>query len=208
MLAASIGAAGQNFSGTYLFEHRDTCDLYLDVYEPSVGSEPGKPTVLFVFGGGFVSGVRNDPFYFPWFKLLNDSGYRVVAMDYRLGLKGVDMRFDLFHLVDASKKTQNAVNMGVEDVFSAVRFLCVNKEKLGIDPSKIVIAGNSAGAMISLSSEWEVCNGTTRTLVLPQGFRFAGVIAFAGAIMSDTGNPATSRSHARSCSSTALPTEP
>ena len=188
-LAMAVGSSAQNFSGTYLYEKRDTCDLFLDVYEPSPGSEAGRPTVLFVFGGGFVGGQRNEPFYHPWFKLLNDNGFRVVAIDYRLGLKGVDMRFDLFHLIDASKKTQKAVNMGVEDVFSAVNYLCRNKDKLGIDPSKIVLAGNSAGAMISLSSEWEECNRTPRAQTLPEDFRFAGVISFAGAIMSDTGKP-------------------
>ena len=26
--------------GTYLFEKRDTCDLFLDVYNPAKGSEP------------------------------------------------------------------------------------------------------------------------------------------------------------------------
>ena len=49
---------------------------------------------------------------------------------------------------------------------------------------RIVIAGSSAGAMISLSAEWEICKGNG-----PKGFRAAGVMSFAGAIMSDSGTP-------------------
>ena len=193
-LGAFLEVHAQHYSGTYLYATRDTCNLYLDVYQPSAEASPTfngheKPTVLFLFGGGFISGERNNKYYMPWFKLLNDNGYRVVSIDYRLGLKGIPMRFDLFHLIDAAKKTQHAVNIGVEDVFSAVRFLTDHAGQIGLNPANMVIAGSSAGAMISLSSEWEICNRTPRTAVLPEGFQFTGVMSFAGAIMSDQGVP-------------------
>lgn len=197
---------------TCLFAHRDTCDLFLDIYEPTPGAETTfqgiqKPTLLFVFGGGFIWGFRNDPYYFPWFKQFLDNGYRVVAADYRLGLKGIDMKFDVFHVFESCRLTKKAVDMGVEDVFSAVKFMVDEK---GVDPSNIVVMGNSAGAMISLSAELEACNGWsgTGTMVelsrlslaqaagLPEGFHFKGVMAFAGAIMTVTGVPAYSRTPA------------
>jgi predicted esterase len=178
---------------TYLFAHRDTCDLYLDVYQPAPGTDilpdgSRKPTVMYVFGGGFIMGVRNDPFCNPWFKLMLEDGYRVVSIDYRLGLKGVDLRFDLPHLVDASKKIKNAVDMGVEDAFSAVSYLAAHPE-IGVDVNNLVISGSSAGAMISLSSVWESCNSRPLSKGLPEGFHFKGVMSFAGAIMTDTGKP-------------------
>ena len=42
---------------TWLFAHRDTCDLFLDIYPPAEGAQTTfegkeKPTVIFVFGGG------------------------------------------------------------------------------------------------------------------------------------------------------------
>ena len=176
---------------TYKVAQRDTCDLFMDVYDPVIipGDTLNRPTILFVFGGGFVMGQRDDPWVLPWFKLLNENGYRVVSVDYRLGLKGVEMKFDLFHLIRSAGYTKKAVDMGVEDVFSAVRYLCDNAEELGVDPSNIVISGSSAGAMISLSCELEACNRTSRAEVLPEGFHFAGVMSFAGAIMSDSGKP-------------------
>lgn len=197
-------------SETCLFAHRDTCDLYLDIYEPTQGAETTfqgieKPTLLFVFGGGFILGQRNEPFYFPWFKQFLDNGYRVVSIDYRLGLKGVEMRFDPIHVFESCRITKKAVDMGVEDVFSAVKFLIDNKKA---DASNIVVMGNSAGAMISLSAEWEACNGWSekgtkvggKTLAqaagLPEGFKFKGVMSFAGAIMTTSGKPAYSRTPA------------
>ena len=193
-LSAALSAAGQTLSGTYVFARRDTCDLRLDIYEPVPGSVsadgPDRPSILFVFGGGFVSGRRDDAYFLPWFKLLTENGYRVISIDYRLGLKGVRMRFDPLHLIDAADKTKHAVDIGVEDVFSAVRYLSDHAAELGVDMGNIVIAGSSAGAMISLSSEWEICNGTPRTAVLPLDFNFVGVMSFAGAIMSDEGVPA------------------
>ena len=203
LLLASLSAFAQAFMpdpgvripapDTYLFAHRDTCDLYLDVYKPVGGKEilpdgRHKPTVLYVFGGGFVAGARQDPFCYPWFKLLTEDGYRVVAIDYRLGLKGVEMRFDLAHLVDAAKKSKKAVDMGVEDVFSAISYLSEHPET-GVEMDNIVISGSSAGAMISLSSVWESCNARPLSKGLPEGFRFKGVMSFAGAIMTDTGKP-------------------
>lgn len=188
-LTALLPAGAQTLSGTYRFAQRDTCDLYLDIYEPALIDGPERPSILFVFGGGFITGRRDDAYVMPWFKRLTDNGFRVISIDYRLGLKDVRMRFDWLHLIDAADKTKHAVDVGVEDVFSAVRYLSDHAEELGIDMSKIVLAGSSAGAMISLSSEWEICNGTPHTAVLPLDFNFAGVMSFAGAIMSDSGQP-------------------
>ena len=43
--------------------------------------------------------------------------------------------------------------------------------------------------MISLSCELETCTPTERTAILPEGFRFKGVMSFAGAVMSTSGVP-------------------
>ena len=180
-------------SGTYLYCKRDTCDLYLDFYEPSAGSETHiisgadtlrKPTILFVFGGGFKEGSRQEPYQKRWFKMLCDEGYGVVAIDYRLGLKdvrssGVNMQFanDLY----------NAIQIAVEDLFDATAFLIDNKDQLGIDQERIVVSGASAGAITALQAEWEICNGHLIASGLPQGFHYAGVMAFSGSVYSREG---------------------
>ena len=62
-----------NPDGTYMFEKRDDGELFLDVYSPAEGSETSidgkeKPTILFMFGGGFIQGQRDDASYHKWFK--------------------------------------------------------------------------------------------------------------------------------------------
>ena len=146
-ITLAISAYAQNTltpDATYLFAKRDTCDLFLDIYNPSTGSQTTidgkeKPTVIFIFGGGFIMGERNNEFYFKWFNAMKDNGYRIVSIDYRLGLKGAK-KVGVAN-VSALKK---AIYMGVEDLFSATSFLTDNAAELGIDPSNIVISGASA----------------------------------------------------------------
>ena len=173
--------------GTYIFEKRDTCDLFLDIYNPAEGSKTTydgleKPTIIFMFGGGFIRGTRNDESYLPWFKAMTEDGYRIVSIDYRLGLKGSD-KVGVAQVGALDK----AIHMGVEDLYSATNFLNDNAAELGINPSNIVIAGSSAGAIIAMQAEYEICNGTSWTSVLPEGFRYAGVMSFSGAILSREG---------------------
>lgn len=194
LLFISGAAMAQKPDSTYVFAERDGKVLSLDVYYPEAGAPTtldgkAKPTILYVFGGGFITGRRNDPYIIPWVKHILADGYTFVSIDYRLGLKGEKLDFGLFGIAESAKKVKRAVDMGVEDVFSAVRFIADNSEALGIDPDNIVISGSSAGAMISLSSELETCSPTERTAILPEGFRFKGVMSFAGAIMSDSGMP-------------------
>lgn len=172
---------------TYMFEKRDTCDLFLDIYNPAKGSRTAingveKPTIVFLFGGGFIRGTRDDADYLPWFKAMTEDGYRIVSIDYRLGLKGEDKVG-----VAQVNALDKAIHMGVEDLYSATVYLNENAEQLGINPANIVIAGSSAGAIIVMQAEYEICNGTSWTEVLPEGFRYAGVMSFSGAILSREG---------------------
>ena len=177
---------------TFRYARRDTCDLYLDIYRPAADAEvtlegKAKPTVLFVFGGGFIMGKRNDPFAVEWFRRLNREGYAVVSIDYRLGMKGYKVGKGLSGAYKASKQFYAAQQMGVEDLFSAVTYLDEHKEELGIDPGNLVVAGSSAGAIIAQAAEYDIVCG--RTDGLPEGFNFKGVMSFAGAVISVSGAP-------------------
>lgn len=173
--------------GTYLYAERDTCDLYLDVYNPAKGSQTSidgkkKPTIVFMFGGGFIGGTRDDASYNQWFRTLTQNGYQVISIDYRLGLKGSDkVGVAQVNVLD------KAIHMAVEDLFSATVFMIDNAEALGIDPENIVVSGSSAGAISVMQAEYEICNSTSWTEVLPEGFNYAGVMSFSGAILSRKG---------------------
>ena len=174
--------------GTYLFVKRDTCDLFLDVYQPAEGSSTmafgvEKPTVIFMFGGGFIFGNRDEEGYKKWFRQLTENGYRVISIDYRLGLKGSDkVGVAQVNILD------KAIHMAVEDLFSATNFIIDNAEQLGVQPDNIVISGSSAGAISVMQAEYEIANKTAWASVLPEGFNYAGVMSFSGAILSRKGN--------------------
>ena len=173
--------------GTYMYVQRDTCDLYLDIYSPAPGSETSidgvrKPIILFMFGGGFITGTRDDESYNKWFRMLTDNGYGVVSIDYRLGLKGSKkVGIAQVNVLD------NSIHMAVEDLFSATSFIIDNASELGIDPSNIVVSGSSAGAISVMQAEYEISNRTAWADVLPEGYNYAGVMSFSGAILSREG---------------------
>ncbi len=82
-------------SGTYQFAVKDGNQLLLDEYPASPGSVTAidgnaKPSIVFVCGGGFKGGERSHKEYLPWFRMLNDEGYTVLTIDYRLALGSQD----------------------------------------------------------------------------------------------------------------------
>lgn len=190
LISTAAGSPAEDFispDGTYLFAQRDTCDLFMDVYNPAKGSETcfqgkEKPTVIFMFGGGFIRGTRDDQSYHKWFRQLTENGYRVVSIDYRLGLKGsTKVGVAQVNVLD------KAIHMAVEDLFSATEFIIDNAAELGIDPYNMIISGSSAGAITVMQAEYEIANRTSWASALPEGFNYAGVMSFSGAILSREG---------------------
>ena len=189
-LIMSMAASAQETitpDGTYMYVQRDTCDLFMDVYDPAAGSRTSldgieKPTIIFMFGGGFIRGTRDDESYNGWFRTMTENGYRVISIDYRLGLKGSNkVGVAQVNVLD------KAIHMAVEDLFSATDFIIENAEQLGVDPENIVISGSSAGAITVMQAEYEIVNRTSWASVLPAGFNYAGVMSFSGAILSREG---------------------
>lgn len=184
---ASVPAGLPEPDGTYMFVQRDTCDLYLDIYYPEDGSETmyngqKKPAILFVFGGGFITGSRDQKYNLPWYGELTRLGYTVIAIDYRLGLKGAkSVGIAQVNLLDT------AIHMAVEDLFSATAFIIENAEALDVEPDNIVLCGSSAGAITILQAEYELCNRTACSEILPEDYRYAGLMSFSGGILSRQG---------------------
>lgn len=188
MFIGCIAASAQvTPDATYMFAQRDTCDLYMDVYDPADGSETSingidKPTVIFMFGGGFIRGTRDDEDYNKWFETMTENGYRIISIDYRLGLKGSDkVGIAQVNVLD------KAIHMAVEDLFSATNFILDNADQFGVSADNLVISGSSAGAISAMQAEYEIANSTKWASVLPKGFNYAGVMSFSGAILSREG---------------------
>ena len=169
--------------GTYLYAHHDGQDLFLDLYH-SPKHSPEKPTLIYIFGGGFKDGARDRQAHRVWFNDMLELGYNVVSIDYRLGLKdasdaGVNKKF--------IRQLENAIDLAVEDLFSATLFLIENSDELNIDADNLVLAGASAGAITALQAEWYISNSSPKASILPRGFNYSGVMAFSGAVFSRKG---------------------
>ncbi len=171
---------------TYHFATHDGQELYLDRYMLDEATDAPRPCVIFAFGGGFVQGERNHEYYSIFFDHLAREGVVAVSIDYRLGLKSLNPDGGVKDMIAAF---QNAVNIAVEDMYAATNYVIANAEEWGVDTSKIVISGSSAGAITAVQAEWMRCNGDVRAQVLPADFRYAGVVSCAGAIFSVNGKP-------------------
>ena len=178
---------------THLYAVKGADSLYLDHYISPV--EGKRPCMMFVFGGGFVGGQRDNEMYSKYFNFLTDNGYDVVSIDYRLGLKSLSSTPDI-SMKDVISLLNNAINMAVEDLFSATLYVIENADEWQIDTRQIVTSGSSAGAITVLQAENALCNLTPSAAVLPADFRYAGVLSYAGAIFSLKGEPKWKRTPA------------
>ncbi|MCC8036077.1 MAG: alpha/beta hydrolase fold domain-containing protein [Rikenellaceae bacterium] len=134
-----------------------------------------------MFGGAFARGTRDREDYIPYFEYLVSKGYNVVSIDYRLGLKDIDL---VENLTDeaAAGMLVNSIQMAVDDLLDATSYVIAKAQEWGIDTRRIVLNGSSAGAVTVLQAEYELSNGGHPGR-LPDNFRFAGTIAFAGAVL-------------------------
>ena len=170
---------------TFHYATTDNADLYLDRYMVMEGGD-ARPCMIFAFGGGFVQGVRNHEYYARYFDSLARAGIVVVSIDYRLGLRNVQKVKGIRGMIDVMTR---AVDIAVEDMYTATNYVIANAEAWGVDTTKIMISGSSAGAITAVQAEWKRCNGAKAAEVLPEDFRYAAVVSCAGAIYSTNGKP-------------------
>ncbi len=105
--------------------------IHLRIYDPGVTSKP-SPALVFVHGGGWNVGTVDD-FDSSIRRLANSSGLVIAAMDYRLA-------------------PENPFPAGLDDVLATVKWIKENGESIGIDPNRIALGGDSAGANLALAS--------------------------------------------------------
>lgn len=169
---------------TPIYSVKDGQELKMDIYSDDSAGAGLHPCLIFVFGGGFKDGTRDNEIYIDFFRYFVARGYIVASIDYRLGMKdtGAPGIFD-------TKPLQNAISLAVSDLYSATDYLLDNAGKLGIDSSLILISGSSAGAITVLQADYHLSNLHDIAAELPRDFRYAGVISFAGGVFSKEGVP-------------------
>ena len=180
VLLVGFGGFGQTMQ-TIQYAEKDTTQLYLDFYTPE-NVHDSTICLVYVFGGGFITGQRDGKWEKAYFKQLVDEGFMVASIDYRLGLKGAKNLSIL-----NTEPLEIAVYMATEDAISALAYLLEHAKELKINKDYVVMTGSSAGAITSLQTDYAMCNGFLNSNILPEDFRLAGVISYAGAIFSHEG---------------------
>ena len=165
------------------FAQYDTLALEMDFYFPNDDAER-HPCIIYSYGGGFIDNNQRHFDTRRLCRMLADDGFVVIATNYRLGLRGVQFKGP----VSMVRPLENAIQMAAEDILKVTRYAVDYASELTVDPQQIILMGSSAGAITSLQCDFERCNRSELAQrYLPKGFRYAGVIAFAGAIFARRG---------------------
>lgn len=107
---------------------RDTHALRLDLYLPTGPNSSPRPGIVFVHGGGWRVGVRDN--FAPMAIRMAQQGYAAATITYRLA-------------------DEAPYPAAVLDAKAAVRWMRARAAQYNIDPGRIAIAGGSAGGQIA-----------------------------------------------------------
>ncbi|MBL3657694.1 alpha/beta hydrolase [Fulvivirga sediminis] len=157
---------------TYAYEGEGR-SLKMDVYEPVGDKRQDRPVLIYVHGGGFSGGARDEEWIKEYAETMTQHGLVVVSMSYTLSMKGKGFGCD----ISASEKIA-VFNQSGKEVAMAAAYLVKNKNQFRIASDKIILAGSSAGAEAVLHAAYINDNYSP----LPENFHYAGVISMAGAL--------------------------
>jgi para-nitrobenzyl esterase len=112
--------------------------LYLNVWTAAESARERRPVLVYIHGGGFSEGSGDVKIYDG--EALAKKGIVVVTINYRMGILG------FFAHPDLTAETGASGNYGLMDQVSALQWVQRNIEHFGGDPTRVTIAGQSAGA--------------------------------------------------------------
>jgi para-nitrobenzyl esterase len=115
--------------------------LYLNVWTPANPEQTGLPVLVWIHGGAFNSGSGACAVYDG--EALARRGIVYVSINYRLGVMGFLAHPEL----TAESGRGSSGNYGLLDQVAALQWIHDNIKAFGGDPSKVTIAGQSAGSM-------------------------------------------------------------
>jgi para-nitrobenzyl esterase len=114
--------------------------LNLNIWTAAKNAEEKRPVIVWIHGGGFVSGSGSAPLYDG--TEMAKKGVVFVSINYRLGVFGFMAHPDL------SKESahNSSGNYAILDQIAALEWVKNNIAAFGGDPTRVTIAGQSAGA--------------------------------------------------------------
>lgn len=122
--------------------------LALDLYEPTGDTVTRRPALVVAHSGGFKIGSKTNAVSVDLANRFARKGYVVISIDYRK-LALVDCG-TLGGLINDSSGCKYAAMAATSDGQAAVRWLRANADTYRVDPTRIAMMGDSAGALMSI----------------------------------------------------------
>jgi acetyl esterase/lipase len=99
------------------------------LYSPAAPAREPAPGFVFFHGGGLVAGSI-ETHHRVAAALAHATGCRLISVDYRLA-------------------PEHKFPAAIDDAIAATRYVLANAARLGIDPHRVVVGGDSAGATLA-----------------------------------------------------------
>ena len=152
-------------------------NMALDVYRPAGDTMNQRPVLIWMHGGGFAGGRRDNRGEADLMEYFAKRGYVGISISYRLTRKGKSFSCDA-----SRKEKMETFRAASEDLWDAIFFVFANHQSFGIDTSRMIIGGSSAGAEGVLNAiymrDW-LFEGHSKYHQIP----IAGIFSLAGAVI-------------------------
>ena len=123
--------------------YAETPDSQLDVFYPT-GTDKPLGTIIWTHGGAWVSGSKDNDT--PYFQILASHGYTVIGLNYGYG-------------------PEHTYPYAVYQLNDALAFIVKNAETYHVDPTKLIMAGDSAGAQLTAQLAAAIADPTYATVI-------------------------------------------
>lgn len=147
MIAALLGAAdneeiapskGLNITEHSVVSQPDGNTINVRLIRPD--GKGALPAVYYIHGGGMQSMSCYDGNYRAWGRIIAAQGVAVAMVDFRNAL------------TPSSVEEVAPFPAGLNDCVSGLRWLIANASDLGIDPARVIVAGESGGGNLTLAT--------------------------------------------------------
>ncbi len=135
---AAAPSAGLSVRSIAVSSQPDGNSINLQIIKPD---GPGPfPCVYYIHGGGMMMSSCYEPYMTAFGRLIAGFGVAVVQVDFRNSL------------YPSSVPEVAPFPAGLNDCVSGLRYIASHSSELGIDPDRIIVAGESGGGNLSLAT--------------------------------------------------------
>lgn len=134
------GQSDANFGFQFSVEPMDEYESFvLNVWSQGIDDGKKRPVWVWIHGGGFAAGSANQLPFFDGRSLAAKGDIVVVTVNHRLNTLGfLDLR-------GLGGKYSDSINLGMQDLVAALKWVRDNIARFGGDPETVTIDGQSGG---------------------------------------------------------------